>query len=60
MGIGVFLHGTLALANLCVGNLPGAFAEGVAVARSYGTGLLLEEIVGDTDWADVADTSAFW
>ena len=71
MGIGTIFHGVLAVANLCVGNVPGAFTEGVAAVKSYAIGGLLspltepvKEIAGDAigsvDWGEVADVCQFW
>lgn len=41
MGIGTIFQGVLAVANLCVGNVPGAFTEGVAAVKSYAGFFLL-------------------
>lgn len=71
MKIGVIFHGVLALSSLCVGNVPGAIAEGLAAARSCAMGKLLspltepiKEIAGDAiasvDWDNVAETCSFW
>lgn len=71
MGIGTIFHGVMAVANLCVGNVPGFIAEGAAAAKSYAIGEILSpitepikeftgEALSETDWADITETSAFW
>lgn len=71
MGIGTIFHGVLAVTNLCVGNVPGFFAEGAAAVKSYAIGEILSPITepikdfaGDalveTNWADIAETTALW
>lgn len=71
MGIGTIFHGTMAVDNLCTGNVVGAFSEGAAALQSYAIGEALspitepiKEFIGDAldnaDWADIAETSAFW
>ena len=71
MGIGTIFHGAMAVANICIGNVPGAITEGVAAVKSYAMGELFspvtepikeftKETLSEADWADIADTSAFW
>ena len=71
MKIGTIFHGVLAVANVFIGNVPGAIAEGVAAAKSFAMGELLspltepiKEIAGEAvagvDWGEIAETCSLW
>ena len=59
MSIGTIIHVVKATGHFLFGDVVGATKEGsIAVVSAVG-GDAVKEVLGDTDWAEIADTCQF-
>ena len=59
MSIGTIIHVVKATGYLLCGDVVGAAKEGVIAVASAVGGEAVKDVLGDTDWAEIADTCQF-
>lgn len=59
MSIGMIIHVVKATGHLLCGDVVGVGKEGAIAVVSAVGGDAVKEVLGDTDWAEIADTYQF-
>ena len=59
MSFGTIMHVVKGAGHLLCGDVVGAAKEGALAVVSAVGGDVVKEVLGDTDWAEIADTCQF-